>query len=128
VTARTWEEVGALVRDRRIELGLTQEGVARDGGLSVATWRLLEQGGRDRYQQLTLSGAARALGWPHDAILRLLDGVELAALGAIDRPRTTEPAADAGAPTGLSKKWSELTAQERARVEAFIDGILSTRG
>jgi transcriptional regulator with XRE-family HTH domain len=119
--------VGVLVRARRIELGLTQEEVARDGGLSVATWRLLEQGGRDRYQQLTLSGAARALRWPHDAISRLLEGAALASLATVE-DRTPRAGAEQGALSGLTRKWSELTPQEQARVEAFIDGILSTRG
>lgn len=127
---RTWEELGSVIRTRRVELGLTQDEAARDAGLSVATWRLLETGGRTGYQELTLMAAARALRWPRDCIAMLLAGADPDELAGIQ----ATPVGPAGVqdphrpPAGLASKWAELTPMEQVRVEAFIDGILATRG
>lgn len=122
MSARSWNEVGNCIRARRVDLGLTQEEAARAGDVSVATWRLVETGGRDRYQELTMVGVARAMRWPKDAMTRLREGADPDALTA-DAPaeQARQP------PVGLARRWSRLTTAEQARVEAFIDGILSTR-
>jgi transcriptional regulator with XRE-family HTH domain len=80
-TEENWQRVGATVRERRLDLGLTQTEAAKAGGVSLATWRVVEQGQRTAYQGLTLRGVTKALSWRPNAIDVLLDGgdVELLA-------------------------------------------------
>ena len=59
-----WTRVGDAVKDRRLALGWTQQDAADRAGVSLATWRLIELAGRERFQELTLRGLVRGLGWP----------------------------------------------------------------
>lgn len=119
-----WIRVAKAVRRRRVELGRTQQEIADDAGVSLATWRLIESAGRDRYQDLTVRGVTKALGWHADAIDTLLDGeAELAELA--ERPST---GAVAGAvPAGLASRWADLTPEEQSKVAGFIEGLLAGR-
>lgn len=59
-----------LVRNRRLQLRLTQREAAAAAGLSVATWQTLERTRpRQRFQELTLSAAAQALDLPLTELL-----------------------------------------------------------
>src|SRR5579862_7346424 len=69
-----WTRVGDAVKDRRLALGWTQQEAADRAGVSLATWRLIELAGRERFQELTLRGLVRGLGWPVGAIERLRAG------------------------------------------------------
>ena len=99
-------------------------------GVSLATWRLLETAGRERYQGLTLRGVTRALGWSDDAIDRLLegpvDGDALRVEGRAADHRSEGGPADE-VPVGFSSRWRDLTPQERAKVLGFVDGLLAGR-
>src|SRR5690606_21159929 len=67
---RTPSEVGALIRDRRIERGWTNQG---DIG-SPATIGKMERGEASKFRRQTLQRAADRLGWPVDFYERLQRG------------------------------------------------------
>lgn len=74
---RTPEEVGDLVRQRRIEKGLTQEDVP---GVSSATFHKIEAGKQTSFRASTLRSLGTALDWPIDALDRLTAGEDPAGL------------------------------------------------
>lgn len=118
-----WNRVAKTVRRRRVEMGRTQQDIAEQAGVSLATWRLVETAGRDRYQDLTVRGLTRALGWRPEAIDLLLAG---------DVPDDellvpTPPSASAEVPAGLARRWRDLSAEEQSKVEGFIEGLLANR-
>jgi len=126
----SWERVGRAVRDRRLHLGWTQQEAADHSGVSLATWRLVELGGRDRYQELTIRGVSKALGWPNDAMHVILDGGDppdpTAPLDV--SPDRGGPGAEAnGLPAGFARKYLELSIEERGMVQGFIDGLMARR-
>src|SRR3954465_13494660 len=117
----SWERVGRAVRDRRLHLGWTQQEAADHSGVSLATWRLVELGGRDRYQDLTLRGVSKALGWPNDAMEGILAGGDPPPGGPPPDPtapleispdRGTFTEAN-GLPSGFTRKYLELSIEER---------------
>lgn len=119
-----WDRVAGAVRARRLELGRTQQDMAEQATVSLATWRLVESSGRDRYQDLTVHGICRSLGWRTDAFELLLGGeVPMAELRA-DRAGGE---ADVEVPAGLARKWHDLSPAERSKVEGFIDGLMAGR-
>jgi hypothetical protein len=97
--------------------------------VSLATWRLVELGGRDRYQELTLRGVSKALGWPNDAMDVILAGGDppdpTAPLEVAPNPGTFTEAN--GLPSGFARKYLELSIEERGMVQGFIDGLMARR-
>ena len=98
-------------------------------GVSLATWRLLETAGRERYQGLTVRGVTSALGWAPDAIDRLLAGeVDPASLVAAAGPDAmADVTAGDDVPVGFARRWRDLTPEERAKVLGFVDGLVAGR-
>lgn len=91
-TQAAWERVAAAVMARRSDLGLTQQAAAELALTSDQTWSLIERAARTSYRSSTLRGVARALGWPVDALPRILDGEDPAAIGDVDPdPEPTPP-------------------------------------
>jgi transcriptional regulator with XRE-family HTH domain len=122
---RDWDHVATAIRSRRIAEGRTQQEMAERAGVSLATWRLLETAGRTRYQDLTLRGVTRALGWGPDAIERLLAGEDPGPQGeSLRHERTTE---DPEVPVGLARRWGQLTGDEQAKVLGFVEGLFAGR-
>ena len=120
---RTAEELGAIVRDRRLALGGTQvqviEAARIAGGATVSepTMRSVEKG-RTEANDLTLASISRGLDWPPDALRKIRDG---------------ELAPEALAPTGegagdqvvtIMALASEMSAEDLAAVEAYMRGRL----
>lgn len=63
------DQLAQLVRDRRVELGLTQLELAIASGVSESTIRSIEVGGRGRRPQArTLRDLSQALGWTPDSL------------------------------------------------------------
>ena len=138
-----WRRVGDAVRDRRLSLGWTQQEAADRSGVSLATWRLIELAGRDRYQELTLRGLLRGLGWPLDAVDRLRAGGTAPGPDEISepapmpdpnpqpertRPRSFDYLHPEGAlPAGFARKFLDLTPEEQAKVEGFMEGLFASR-
>src|SRR4051812_45414241 len=69
-----WSHLGRLVRERRVDLGLTQAEVNNAGGPSPATLYLLESGRREFYRPQILRRLERALDWRSGSIQRVLAG------------------------------------------------------
>ncbi|MDQ1247902.1 MAG: hypothetical protein QG597_2274 [Actinomycetota bacterium] len=77
------EQLGAWVRERRRELGLTQEAVAARGPLSPKTVRTVESGKATGLRNPTRVGLERALEWPAGSVRE-----------AVEQGRRPEPVAD----------------------------------
>ena len=84
---RDWSNLGQQVRDRREELGLTQEDVAQKGGPSTATQREIERGKPMRKRP--------AIYRKLETVLRLREGSAMQALlgGRIEPVEDDKPAA-----------------------------------
>lgn len=110
---RTPQEVGAIVRQRRVELGLRQEGL---DGVSSMTVRQIEQGtASPSGRGITRVALMRALGWPPDALDRLAAGEDPKHLAPDSEPPTQ--------PAGLSGRWDDLTDEQKATINAVIDQL-----
>jgi len=111
-----WEALaGACVR-RRAELGLTQEQAGQQNDeISSATIRIIEATGKESYSPRTLIGLAKALRWPLDAPERILAGEDPRGLATENRE---------AAVLELSARIGSLSPEKRARLEAYLDGLL----
>jgi len=69
-----WLHLAQLIRERRMELGLTQAQVHSAGGPAPATLYLLENGCRSSFSPQILRRLERALGWRAGSIRRVLAG------------------------------------------------------
>lgn len=108
---RSWEELAAIVRQRRAELGRTQQGVADRAievlgpkALSEPTVRVFEHAGRDAYRGQTLTAISVGLDWPRDALQRL-------------QTSTVDPEDLAVLPTEVAPPWEELLDGQRQLTE-----------
>jgi transcriptional regulator with XRE-family HTH domain len=143
-TVEGWRRVGDAVKDRRLTLGWTQQEAADRSGLSLATWRLIELAGRERYQELTMRGLARGLGWPVGSIERLRAGGEPPGPDEVieppPNPHDAEPVPTSGTrafdylqpeqslPAGFARKYLDLTPEEQGMVQGFMEGLYARRG
>ena len=148
-TSDAWERVGHAVRNQRLHLGWTQQEAAEHAGVSLATWRLVEAAGRDRYQELTMRGVCRAFSWPIDAFATILAGDEPPELVdrsqlkppppplpiLIPRPRGDNPISasgppdgrDTSLPAGFARKYLTLTHLEQAMLEGYLEALVDRR-
>lgn len=119
-----WEVVGAAIAARIHQLGLTKAQAAREAGLSETSLtaymreRPIKRVGKS-------AGLCRALGWPTDAVDRMLDGGEpptAVAEGPRDLGRF------AGVPRAVLEVAlliDELSPEGRASVVAYIQFVRS---
>jgi transcriptional regulator with XRE-family HTH domain len=68
------EELSQAVRDRRIELALSQRELSATSGVSLTTISAIERGTRPRFGTSTLRSLDRALKWPLDHCEEVLTG------------------------------------------------------
>jgi hypothetical protein len=131
-----WGRVAEVVRQRRSALNLThtQATMAAGGGVSMNVWSLLENNKQTKYRRRTLVAVARALQWPDDAVLRVVEGLDPVDENA--RPtqtavREARPSEVTGEtvtlPAGLARRLREATPDEMARLEAYLDGLFDRR-
>ena len=110
------------VRQRRLELGLTQESLAEAAGVSPATVRKLESGTQAHYRDRTCTRLAQALGWGPGALDDLRRGGTTA-----PRPQPASPAAstagDDAELAAFSGKVARLSNEQRALLMAYLDGL-----
>jgi hypothetical protein len=85
-----WPRLAQHVRERRVELGMTQEDVRAAGGPSTATMTLIEGAKQDKYELYILARLENALRWRKGSIRDILAGGDALPLGS-DRP---EPGPD----------------------------------
>jgi transcriptional regulator with XRE-family HTH domain len=71
---RDWQNLARLTRERREELGLTQEDVAKSGGPSTATIRLIESKGAQSYRPKTYHQLEAALQLRPGSVRSALNG------------------------------------------------------
>lgn len=74
VPAQDHERLARYVRERREELGLTQEEVATRGGPSTATLRLIENAAGAAYKAKSLRQLEDGLGWARGSAIAVLGG------------------------------------------------------
>jgi hypothetical protein len=141
-TSEAWERVGHAVRNQRLHLGWTQQDAAEHAGVSLATWRLIEAAGRDRYQDLTMRGVCRAFQWPNDTFATLLAGGDPpplvdesqltppptpAAAGSTAGAGTEAGGRDASLPAGFARKYLSLSHREQAMLEGYLEALIDRR-
>ena len=85
---RDWDRLAGFARERRVELGLTQEDVRAAGGPSTASIRLIEGALQRAYQPATLRDLERALQWERGSVARILAGGDPLPLGDVRAPRS----------------------------------------
>lgn len=109
--------VSTAVRQRREQLGLSQEeAAARSGGLiSTANLRVVEAAGRPSLRARSVLGVARALGWPDDALARIAAGDDPA------RWRDTLVVGDRSAVGPRADGIELATVEQLAHLRAEID-------
>jgi transcriptional regulator with XRE-family HTH domain len=71
---QNWSRLGQLIKERRVDLGLTQAEVSSAGGPSPATLYLLEHGRREFYRPQILRRLERALNWRAGSVNKVLTG------------------------------------------------------
>jgi hypothetical protein len=69
-----WSYLAKVIKERRLDLGLTQAQVHSAGGPAPATLYLLEHGCRTSFRPEILGRLERALGWRAGSIRRVLAG------------------------------------------------------
>ena len=148
-TGRDWSRLAARVRERRDELGLTQEDVRAAGGPSTATMRLIEGALQEAYQLAIITRLERVLEWERGSARRILDGGEPVLAGAPGEPAPVwprrEPAdgddaftksarydlvrMDSGIPPEeIFETWAlPMIADEELPREAKVEGIAGVR-
>jgi DNA-binding XRE family transcriptional regulator len=111
------------VRQRRLELGLTQEDLAEAADVSPATVRKVESGTQAHYRDLTCTRLAQALGW------------DPGALNDLRRPGTSRDTTPAQSTTvntpgpadielaALNGKVAQLSNEQRALLLAYLKGL-----
>jgi hypothetical protein len=116
--ALDWDALAAASVRRRAEIGLTQEQAGQQNDeISSATIRIIESTGKDSYSARTLIGLAKSLRWPLDGPDRILAGENPMNLATENR----EPAV-----LELSARIGALPPEKRARLEAYLDGLLES--
>ncbi len=123
-----WKRVAQAVKDRRLHLGWTQQEASDRAGVSLATWRLIESAGRDRYQDLTVRGVSRALGWSANTFDIIVAGGDAPTNEEADTPpersvATPPPRVEGTIPSGFARKYLELTPEEQAMVQGYVEGL-----
>lgn len=90
--SKDWDRLAEFVRERRVELGMTQEDARAAGGPSTATMRLIEGALQHSYQPATLRDLEKALRWERGSAARILAGGEPVRLSAGLAPVRPAPA------------------------------------
>lgn len=103
---KDWDRLAEFVRERRVDLGMTQEEVRAAGGPSTATMRLIEGALQSGYQPSTLRDLEKVLRWERGSVGVILAGGD---------PVPAGPAlASASRPTGVRVIDEAATDEELA--------------
>lgn len=121
------EPVRTAIKDRRLQLRLTQVEASTAGEISPATWNSVEKA-RSGASGLVRAQICRALGWTVDSIDRLVAG-EPPVLADVAEPEPrgdTEEAAMAAVVAELSRFNDELERQRRL-IDRLVEAELARR-
>lgn len=122
-----WPRLGRYVRERRTELGLTQEEIATRGGPSTATLRLIEGGEQTAFRAKSLRQLADALHWTRESPRAILQGREPAEAAdpiPVTReswPAEPEPATETEPPEPIPLAVADAISTLIAAVTPMID-------
>lgn len=73
--AKDWDAVSAAIRERLVEIDMTQADLAARAGVALMTVRELQHNLKPRRRNpRTLAAVSEALGWPGDQLARILEG------------------------------------------------------
>lgn len=120
------KRAASAIRDQRLALGWTQQHLAGEAGVSVATIRKLESGTQTHYRPLTVVPVCRALGLPPGSLNGLL------VVGRPPDDDRTSPGHDTQhdhdvTVAGYHGALDDLADHERAEVMAFIADLRRRR-
>ena len=117
-----WQRLAKCVRDRRGDLGLTQEEVSAAGGPSTPSLRVIERGQQSRYKPASLRRLENALQWQRGSVRAILDGGEPVPVAGSAAPAPAapphQPAAGAAPASPLLSLVAAALEDELARNEA----------
>lgn len=121
----TWQRIYDAIDQRRLAFGWSKNRLYRESNVSEPTLSAMRRGQPLRREDKRRSLTA-ALGWAPDALDRLAAGAHPDSVVTADGPRSlvAEPAAEGGA-TELAALAGSLTAEQRARVIGYIEGLLA---
>jgi len=116
-----WEQFGAWLSNRRIEVGVTKAALARAAGVSLSTVRTLEFGGVMRGDDwIPPAPKNRTLG-------RLAAALHVSPEELFQRAGRSHAPSDLDDVLDIREKIDLLTSEERGAVEAIVDQWLSER-
>jgi hypothetical protein len=103
--------------------GMLQQDLATELDVSTATLRKMRSGEQTRFDRGTLNRIAARLGWPQDAVQRLLNDPQYDPNSQAERGRLgagLDPV-KYGVPAAFSAIWSELSEEDRAKVLGYAE-------
>ncbi len=116
-----WAHLAAAVRAQRLRLGLTQQQAAAVAGVSKIVWGKVENAGQTSYRDRTLVAVEQAMGWAPGSVEQILAGGQPTLPDPDDTP---PPPAMSGQIAAFSGKLHELTPEQLAKLEGYIDAML----
>ncbi|WP_167735603.1 helix-turn-helix transcriptional regulator [Rhodococcus sp. 1R11] len=118
---------GVLVRQRRIELGLTQREVSRQGGPAGPTISNVERAAAESISPDTLAKLDRGLGWTAGSAARALSGGVPTTEGSVaETPHGPSPTGAVAVPVGVVTTMLRATRTLNSVLDGDID--VSTLG
>ncbi|MGH9021598.1 MAG: helix-turn-helix domain-containing protein [Acidimicrobiia bacterium] len=109
--------LAAALTSGMADAGLGQKELAERANVSTATLRKLAGGSAGSYRPQTLARVARALGWPSDALSRLLEG-------SSGEPTIAPPAPRHDEVGQLVARIRLLPGKERRAVNRLVEELL----
>ena len=126
MAANDWDRLAGFARERRVELGLTQEDARAAGGPSTATMRLIEGALQRSYQPATLRDLENVLRWGRGSVRKILAGgdpVPLADAAAAADTLTVTRTPDISFERGPDDIFPDMSPEMRALVEERVRDI-----
>lgn len=147
-----WDDLGELMRVKRVFLGLTQAEAAQRAGISPTTWRQMELGQGGSRRDLTMSAVEKVLHWIPGSAQLILDGkadepglrinrqtgeweraighegeraTAEAARRALERAERSQTVRLPAALSGVD--FESMTEEEARQVRGYIDGMRERR-
>lgn len=116
-TEDRWVSLAVALSSGMADAGLGQKELAERANVSTATLRKLAGGTAGSYRPQTLARVARALGWPSDALSRLLGGSSI-------EPALAQPALRHDEVGQLVARIRLLPGKERRAVNRLVEELL----
>lgn len=112
------EDLGALIEERMLRLGLTQAALAAKAGVSVPTVRKIQRGYDGGVDRVTVHRVASALGWDPVELYRRISGEEPAA------PLEVAESPAASRHRDFNSRVARLSERDQRLIDRMIDELL----